>query len=244
MSISTLGLQMPHISVIKHRCGPQSTASSPICTTQQRLEPQGKGVEEHWTMRMSCQRSPEALTERLIGMRCSQRTITDRAATFANYPGRIRALLVVYQSLTVLKVLEAFILDFELKWVDEQGRIVQYVYGRDVDGRHAALSGPGSLEVFDGTGSVRARCALSCLLFRSLIQNYSLCFQSTQRLPSEAKLTSWRPLHFMKLDAAEQGELPSSWLDCPCVGTAARKRCRSYASNFLCLARLFLDAVM
>ena len=66
----------------------------------------------------------------------------------------------VFKSLTVLKVLEAFILDFELEWVDEEGRIVQNVHGRDVYGRHAALSGPKSLNVLDGTGSVRAQCAL------------------------------------------------------------------------------------
>ena len=153
-------------------------------------------------------------------MRCSQHAITDRAATLANYPERIRALLVVFQSLTVLKVLEAFILNFELKWIDEQGRIVQYVDGRDVDGRHAALSSPGSLTVSDGTGSVRARCALSCLLSPYLIRDYCLCFQLTQLLLSEAKLTSWRPLQFMKLDGAEHRELPSSCLDCSSVGTA------------------------
>ena len=89
---------------------------------------------------MSCQRRPNASEECLEGIWGSPHRITDKAAAFACYPRRISVLLVVLLSLTVLKVLEAFILDFELEWVDEESRIVQYVHGRDVDGRHAALS--------------------------------------------------------------------------------------------------------
>ena len=48
-------------------------------------------------------------------MRGSRYAITDRAATFASHLGWIRALLVMVQSLTVLKVLEAFILDSNWK---------------------------------------------------------------------------------------------------------------------------------
>ncbi len=107
-------------------------------------------------------------------MRGSRYAITDRAATFASHLGWIRALLVMVQSLTVLKVLEAFILDFELERVDEERRIVQHVHGCDVDGRHAALSGPGSLKAFDGTGSVRAKCVLSCLVSLVLMEEYLL----------------------------------------------------------------------
>lgn len=64
-------------------------------------------------------------------------------------------------TLTVLQVLEAFILNFELEWVDEQRRIIEDVHGCDVDGRHAVLSGPGSLETLM-VGSVRAQCCVCC----------------------------------------------------------------------------------
>lgn len=50
----------------------------------------------------------------------------------------------------MLEVLETLILYLELKWVDEQRRIVQYIHGCNVDGRHAVLSGPGSLDTSDG----------------------------------------------------------------------------------------------
>ena len=127
--------------------------------------------------------APDASEECLEGIRGSPHRITDKAAAVACYRRRIRVLLVVLLSLTVLKVLEAFILDFELEWVDEESRIVQYVYGRDVDGRHAALSGPESLKAFDGTGSVRAQCALVYLMALSLMKEESLCFQFTLSRP-------------------------------------------------------------
>ena len=61
-----------------------------------------------------------------------------------------KAVLVASISLTVLEVLETLVLYLELEWVDEQRRIVQYIHGCNVDGRHAVLSGPGSLNTSDG----------------------------------------------------------------------------------------------
>jgi len=72
------------------------------------------------------------------------------------------ACFVVFWALTVLKVLEALILDFELERIDEQRRIIKHIHRRDIDGGHAALSGPASLKTFDGTGSGRAQCHFCC----------------------------------------------------------------------------------
>ena len=163
----------------------------------------------------------------------SQYVITGKAAPFASYPGRIRVLLVVVQTLTVLKVLEAFILDFELEWIDEQSWIVQHVHGRDVDGRHAALSGPGSLKAFDGTGPVGAKCVLPCLISPLLMDEYLSSFLLGQPLPTEKGPRPWRPLNFMKLDATEQGERPSSWLDACYADQQAASRCRCYPRDLL-----------
>ena len=73
-----------------------------------------------------------------------------------------KAILVASISLTVLEVLETLVLYLELEWVDEQRRIVQYIHSRDVDGRHAVLSGPGSLNTSDGP--VFRRCQMLNLL--------------------------------------------------------------------------------
>ena len=150
----------------------------------------------------------------LEGLRHSPYTITDKAAAFASHPRRIRVLLVVLLSLTVLKVLETFILDFELEWVDEQSGIVQYVHGRDVDGRHAALSGPASLKLFDGTGSVRDQCALFRWMSFSLMRQILVCFCFTLFPPSQVKTTPWRPAALYDFRCCLAGERPSCRSEC------------------------------
>lgn len=120
----------------------------------------------------------------------------------------------------MLEVLEAFILDFELERIDKQCGIVEHVHGRDVDRRHAALSGPGSLKTCD---ALRLRRCPMLPVPRNVPLSASPVWPIGHLIPAPAFRHSCRgpcdPLCFMKCDAALESSQSSQHSGLPHVRT-------------------------